>query len=127
MMEHFRNGGWGMFPILIFGVVLLAAAIRYAVRPEKRLVPLLFGLGILTIASGGLGFVTGLMTTANAIGTIPEFTSRAGLITIIGVGESLNNVAFSLVFVTLASLTACLGAWQIARNAPTKDNEPEGA
>ncbi|MEO8874843.1 MAG: hypothetical protein ABI461_04580, partial [Polyangiaceae bacterium] len=65
-------------------------------------------------ASGGLGFVTGLMTTANAIGTIPELTSRAGLITIIGVGDSLTNVAFSLIFVTLAALAACVGALQIA-------------
>ncbi|MEO7110664.1 MAG: hypothetical protein ABI183_09520 [Polyangiaceae bacterium] len=115
MFEHFRDGGIGMFPILIFGVVLLAVAIRYAVKPQKKLVPLLYGLGILTMASGGLGFVTGLITTAGAIGSNPDFTSHAGLITIIGFGESLNNVAFSLIFVTLAALAACLGAMQIAR------------
>lgn len=115
MYEHFRDGGWGMFPILAFGLVLLGAAIRYAARPQRKLVPLLYGLGILTLACGGLGFVTGLMATAHGIERIPEFTARAGLITIIGVGESLNNVAFALIFVTLAAVAACLGALQIAR------------
>jgi hypothetical protein len=124
MVEHFREGGMGMFPILIFGAVLLAVAIRYAVKPEKRLVPLLYGLGVLTLSSGGLGFVTGLIVTAKAVGSNPEFHDQPGLITIIGFGESLNNVAFSLIFVTLAAIAACIGASQIAR---AKENEPESA
>ena len=123
MMEHFREGGWGMFPVLAFGLVLLAAAIKYAVKPNPKLVPLLYGLGILTFSAGALGFVTGLMATANAIGTIPEFTSRAGLITIIGVGESLNNLAFALIFIVLAAVAGCLGAMQIARGKMEKPEE----
>ena len=119
MFEAFRNGfrdgGWGMFPVLIFGLVLLGTAIRYAVRPERKTVPLLYGLGILTLTSGCLGFVTGLITVAHAIANVPEFTAHIGLISIIGVGESLNNIAFSLIFVVLAALAACLGALQIAR------------
>ena len=123
MMEHFREGGWGMFPVLAFGLLLLGAAIKYAVNPEKKMVPLLYGLGVLTLSAGALGFVTGLMTTANAIGTIPEFTSRAGLITIIGVGESLNNVAFALIFIVLAAIAGSLGAMQIARGKMEKPEE----
>ncbi len=123
MMEHFREGGWGMFPVLAFGLLLLAAAVKYAVKPERRLVPLLYGLGVLTLSAGALGFVTGLMATANAIGTNPDFTSHAGLITIIGVGESLNNIAFSLIFVVLAAIAASLGAMQIARGKTEKPEE----
>lgn len=26
MLEHFKAGGWGMFPILIIGLVMLGAA-----------------------------------------------------------------------------------------------------
>ena len=124
MIEHFRDGGAGMFPILIFGLVLLAVAIRYAVKPQRKLVPLLYGLGILTIASGGLGFVTGLIVTAGAVARNPELHSQPGLITIVGFGESLNNVAFSLIFVTLAAVAACIGATQIARS---KNSELESA
>lgn len=124
MVEHFRDGGAGMFPILIFGVMLLAVAIRYAVNPAKKLVPLLYGLGILTLSSGGLGFVTGLIVTAGAVANNPELHDKPGLITLVGFGESLNNVAFSLIFVTLAAVAACIGASQIARS---KENEPENA
>jgi hypothetical protein len=122
MVEHFRDGGMGMFPISIFGLMLLAVAVRYAVKPARKWVPLLYGLGILTLSSGGLGFVTGLIVTAGAVGSNPDFQSRPGLITIIGFGESLNNVAFSLIFVTLAAVAACIGASQIAR---AKEHEPE--
>lgn len=115
MYEAFRAGGWGMFPILVFGLILLATAIKYATKPERKLVPLLYGLGILTLASGGLGFVTGLMATAHGIENVPEFTARIGLISVIGFGESLTNVAFSLIFVTLAAIAGCVGALQIAR------------
>jgi hypothetical protein len=32
--EFMREGGWGMWPVLLLGLVTLASAIRYAVRPE---------------------------------------------------------------------------------------------
>jgi hypothetical protein len=43
MLQHFREGGWGMFPTLGFGLLMLAVAARYALRPERRFVPLLLG------------------------------------------------------------------------------------
>src|SRR5262249_53909638 len=63
MLEAFRLGGWGMFPTLIFGVLMIAATVRYAVRPERRFVPLQVTLGLLTLAAGCLGFVTGMIKT----------------------------------------------------------------
>jgi len=113
MMEHFREGGWGMFPTLGFGLLMLAVAVRYATRPERRYVPLLLGTGVLTLSSGALGFVTGLITTFRYIGQVgPDRRYLA----IIGIGESLENVAFALVFAVLASLIASVGAWRIAHD-----------
>lgn len=112
MMEHFREGGWGMFPTLVFGLVMLAVAARYAARPERRYVPLLLGTGVVTLSSGMLGFVTGLITTFRYIGQVgPDRRYLA----IIGIGESLENVAFALIFAVLASLVASVGAWRIAQ------------
>ncbi len=115
MYEHFRDGGWGMFPTLVFGVLLLAVAVKYAVTPEKRLVPLLTGLGVLTLATGALGFVTGLITTCGAIGSSGMEMAQGSRITIAGFGESLNNVAFSLIFVVLAAICGCYGAYRLSR------------
>jgi len=115
MMEHFREGGWGMFPTLGFGLLMLAVAVRYATRPERRYVPLLLGSGVVTLSSGALGFVTGLIATFRYIGHVgPDRRYLA----IIGIGESLENVAFALVFAVLASLIASVGAWRIAQGGP---------
>ena len=112
MMEAMRDGGWGMFPTMIFGLVLLAVATRYCLSPEQRWVPLLISLGTLTLFTGSLGFVTGLIAPTRYVsGDLPE---RA-MVSIVGVGESLNNVAFALCFVVLATLAVCVGAFRQVR------------
>jgi hypothetical protein len=114
MIEAFHMGGWGMFPTATFGLLLVAAALRYALTPERRLVPLVISLGLLTCASGGLGFVTGLIKSALAIeGAGPD----KRWIWVLGMGESLNNVALALALSTIAALAASIGALRIARGA----------
>jgi hypothetical protein len=113
VLEHFRDGGWGMFPTLLFGLLLMVVAIRYAGRPEKRFVPLLVTLNLLTLASGALGCVSGVIVTAHAFeAASPPLPSS---IPFLGVGESLNNVAFALLFVVVGAMAVSLGAWKIAQ------------
>lgn len=111
MKEMFHEGGWGMFPTAIFGVLLVVAALAYAARPEKRFVPLQISLGIMTLAAGSLGFVTGLIKSLHALG---EVKAEERFIWLIGLGESLNNVALAFIFVVLAVLVASVGALRIA-------------
>lgn len=115
MLEQFRDGGWGMWPTLLFGLVLLAASLRYAYRPEGRLVPLLASLGLLTLFSGCLGFVTGIITTMKFVAQVkPE----ERYVALVGLGESLNNVSLALILCVLATLAVVIGAWRLARAAP---------
>jgi hypothetical protein len=120
-LEYFRDGGWGMYPTLVCGVVLLAAALKYALRPERRFVPLLVALNILTLSSGALGFVSGVITTARHLEGVGE--TRSALVAFLGIGESLNNVGCALMFVVAAAIAVTLGAWKIAfqRRAMTPD------
>jgi hypothetical protein len=118
MGDAFHEGGWGMIPTTMFGLLLIAAAIRYAVSPERRFVPLMMSLGITTLASGGLGFVTGLIKSASAIqGAAGEVRPW---IWIIGMGESLNNVALALGVVTIGAVVAGIGALRLAREVPER-------
>jgi hypothetical protein len=114
MGDAFRNGGFGMYPTTIFGLLLVAATIRYALSPERRLVPLQLSLGILTMASGALGFVMGLIKSVSAIGGV---AAEQRWIWIVGMGEALNCVALALVLVTLGSLAASVGALRLGRLA----------
>ncbi len=117
MGEAFSMGGWGMFPTAIFGLMLVAASIRYAMSPERRFVPIQVSLGVVTLASGGLGFVTGMIKSALAIeGAGPD----RRWIWVLGMGESLNNVALALALLTVAALAASVGAARLAREAPRR-------
>jgi hypothetical protein len=95
--------------------LLLSVAVTYAVNPHRRFIPLLLGLGTLTLATGGLGFVSGLITTCRAIGADVSFHAQPTLVAILGFGESLNNIAFALTFVVLAALSASWGAFRVSR------------
>ena len=60
-----------MFPTLAAGLLLLAVCLKYALEPHRRHVPLMLALGVLTLVSGALGFVTGLITTVRAVAALP--------------------------------------------------------
>jgi hypothetical protein len=121
LWEHFRDGGWGMFPTLVFGLFLLGVAARYALAPRPRDVPLLISLAVLTFVSGGLGFVTGIMTTFHFVAEGGLKGDAATAITLQGVSESLNDLGFALVLITLATMGAALGAWKLSRLSPEPD------
>ncbi len=100
-----------MIPTMVFGLSLLAVAARYALRPEQRWVPLILGLGTVTLASGALGFVTGLMASFEYITGVPD---GGRWVALVGVGESLTDVAFALLFIVLGALSVSVGTWRIA-------------
>ena len=111
MTEMFRNGGWGMFPTAIFGVLLMGASILYAVRPDRRFVPIQISLGIVTLMAGSLGFVTGLIRSLGALQGVDQ-TKR--WIWLLGMGESLNDIALAMALIVLAGLVASVGTLRIA-------------
>jgi len=114
MREMFHLGGFGMYPTTIFGLMLVAACVRYAVSPERRFVPLQVSLGIVTLASGGLGFVTGVVKSITAGGVGPD----QRWLWVVGLGESLTNVVLALMLIVLGALAATVGALRLAREAP---------
>jgi hypothetical protein len=115
MHQFFLDGGWGMYPTLVFGLILVGVGGLYAVRPERRFVPLLFALGILTVTAGGLGFVIGVMTTFTAAAH-DDARGIAGALTLQGTSESLSNIALALGLTVIAAVAASLGALRLARS-----------
>jgi biopolymer transport protein ExbB/TolQ len=112
MTEWFSLGGFPMWATLLFGVLSIGAAARYAIRPERRFVPLVVSLGSMTLLSGLFGFVTGLAKSLNALDAMP---ADRRWIWMLGLGESLVNVAFALALVAVATFATVVGTWKVSR------------
>lgn len=108
--DFFREGGFGMWPTLVFGTLALGLALRHAIQASPQTVPLMVGLGLATLASGALGALTGFMVTFQAIQRVPHPERSA--IAMLGVSESLANLVLALGFCTLVPLLAGIGTWR---------------
>lgn len=108
LAEAFHEGGWPMFPILIVGILLIIAAGRYAMQPDARQLLVVKSLGKVNLAFGVLGSVLGMIHCLGAMGQVP--TDKVLTITLLGLGESINNLALALVLGILAGLVATVGA-----------------
>ena len=84
-------------------------------QEERRLVPLLVSLGLVTLMSGSLGFSLGLIKSFGAMG---EVVPESRWIWMLGASEALNNVALALILALVGGLAASVGALRIARSGP---------
>lgn len=115
--EAFRLGGWGMYPTLVFGALLLGSAIWYAMNPERRRLLLPAVMAFVTFSSGMLGFLTGVMVSLTSAAETPTIAKFVAL----GTAESLQNVCFALAWNVLAGLVVAVGAWRSTRQTPTAE------
>jgi hypothetical protein len=96
-----------MYPTLFVGAVLVITAIRFAASPARGRVSTLVGLGVLTFFVSCLGFVTGVIKTLLAANELDP--NAPGHVVIVGVGESLNNIALGLCLLVLGTIATVIG------------------
>jgi hypothetical protein len=96
-------GGWGMYPTLISGLVLLGTAFAFAIAPDARRRAVVRALATLTMLVATLGFVSGVVKSFTAGGDyLPSLVVR-------GFGESLVNIGFGLVLLVIAGIGVAIG------------------
>ena len=105
--SFYRDGGWGMHPTSLFGLLLLAVSALNAFRPGERLSQLVGALGILTFAAGLLGTCVGLCKTFLYIGELPVAEQLQTMA--LGCQESLHCVILALILIVLAGLVTIGG------------------
>ena len=115
MGEAFRLGGWGMYPTLFVGIVLVITAFRFAAGPARGRLHTIIGLGVLTFLVSCLGFVTGVIKTMISAGEIDP--NAPGHVVIIGIGESLRNVGLGLMVLVVATIAVVIGLSRRGRAA----------
>jgi hypothetical protein len=108
MSEFFEAGGWGMYPTLLFGFLLVACSILFLFRPEPRYLASLVGLSAATAGAGLLGLCSGVMNTLRYLKSVPV---EDRLMTIAaGTEESLHCAMLALMLLVVAGLFVAIGA-----------------
>jgi hypothetical protein len=121
MPEFFKMGGFAMWPILIFGLVTLAAAARYAAQPDTIRARQALALGLLELLTGAGGTLMGFVVTLTSMGEVP---ADMRFIAMIGVGESLTCMVLAVVFCILAALIGVVGTWRPSLPDPVRAPSP---
>ncbi len=108
MKDFFAAGGFGMYPIAVFGFLLVAVCVLYVLRPQARYQRLAITLGITTFMTGLLGTSLGVILSARYIYHV-ELARQLGVFAL-GIEESLHNIVLALILVVLASVIFAVGA-----------------
>lgn len=107
MREHFLEGGWGMWPVLVLGLAAMGLGLRYAFTGDGRLRGSLEALARSILFFALAGFVTGLVATGSFVEAHTELAAATVLIA--GVKESTNNLALGFVMLALVHLQLAVG------------------
>jgi hypothetical protein len=114
--NFYLEGGWGMYPTTLFGFLLVASGVLLLLRPERRFVPLVLSLGLLTLTSGMLGTAMGLINTFHHVQRLKVDHVKLAML---GCAESLNNLVLALLIMGLTMLLTSIAALRLMRNGQT--------
>jgi hypothetical protein len=127
LWESWQDGGWGMWPVLVFGILGVFGAARFAWRGEHSLTGFVRWMLATTSSSALLGFTSGMQAVFNAIvGHDPriEYPTAAAeaaewriKILFEGTREASNCLSFGLIMTTLTCLLLAIGY----RRSPAPD------
>jgi hypothetical protein len=121
MLDGFKTfiieGGWGMFPTMIFGAFLVGGSVLYLIRPEKKAVlPVLLCFAALVLGSGVLGTTMGLINTLHYV-TKDGVEERMRIFGV-GTAESLNNMVLAFILLVKGMLLTTVGVVRQAMRSP---------
>lgn len=109
-MSFFIEGGWGMWPILVLGMVTVGAAARYARRPRESQTRLLKALGLSTLAMTVLAVstdVAAVMQSVSDPARVAEADINRALMT--GLMESTRPATLAGTLLAIACLLVTVG------------------
>lgn len=99
MMDYMREGGWGMWAILITAIATVAITVT---RPKEKRVGALMGGCIAVLMGGMLGMATGMVAVSGNYQKFPDKTDAVAA----GLGELANNGTFAGMLVAALGLAA---------------------
>jgi hypothetical protein len=111
--EFMREGGWGMWPVMLLGLVTLASATRYALRPERlclRFVALLWLTLLVAVVHASITDVAAVFQYFDDPVRAPD--NQIVRMLFVGLKESTRPAALGGIFLTLVPLMAAVGVYR---------------
>lgn len=108
-----REGGWGMWPVLLLGLVALASATRYAIRPERlclRFVAVLWLTLLTAVVHATVTDLAAVFRYFEDPGRAPDL--QVARLLLVGLKESTRPAALGGIFLTLVPLLAAAGIYR---------------
>lgn len=109
-------GGAPMVVIVLFGLVALLVAARFAWRPDRAQLPWLGGLSAAVFFSIPAGVAADLATVCTQVPANPELagSDQLPLIVMVGFGESMAPAILGFGVLSLVALVASVGLRRMA-------------
>jgi hypothetical protein len=116
MFDMIREGGFPMVIILVFGLVTVGAAVRFAVKPEERGIALVRALTAATVLASVAGLAAALAAVGHYVAQ-NDWATHPELPNIIfqGAAESLANPILGCFLAAVAWLGVAVGVGRMAR------------
>jgi hypothetical protein len=122
MITLFHEGGFPMWFVLLFGTITLGAAIRFAIKADRRQLGFIIGLSVATLFSVLVGFVADLGAVGhNVAGHWDKFYSATdGYQGVVmawsqGFAESMSPGILGFTLLSLTWLIAAVGLSRSSR------------
>jgi len=113
MAQFFLEGGVAMYPILIIGLVLLVASIRYAIDAEPIRRGFINAMALALVAMTLFATWIGLAAVFHYLETVKEAEFAATLMT--GLKEVARNGILGGLLLTLSLIVVAVGTYRAGR------------
>jgi hypothetical protein len=118
MWQLFKEGGFPMWFVVTFGLVALATALVFAIRPRREQEGFIIGMSHATLFSVLAGVAADFSAVSHAIESHRFPDSQTPLILIEGFGESMSPCIFGFPMLSLVWLMVAVGRRRLdARDA----------
>ncbi|WP_394850519.1 hypothetical protein LZC95_24065 [Pendulispora brunnea] len=124
MIDFFREGGWGMWTILVFGMVTLGAALRFAYSPGRKTLPFIITMSITVLATTAHATWSDLAAVFATLARFIEEGKGADELRMIlyeGLKECTRPGCFAGLFLTLSWLLVSVGMLRQPADAPSSN------
>jgi hypothetical protein len=116
MMDFMRAGGFGIWVVLLFGLITLGTAVLFAWRPDERRLSFIRAMTLATAFQTVAATVSGFGAVGFKVPSTPAWAEspKVHLIVMEGIAESLTNSMLGFTLLAVAWLVTAIGIRRLA-------------